>query len=130
MMTRDEIMNMPAGREMDALIAKVCGWVVDDLTAFSPTGSANSRTAHGDDDWLEYYSTDCTSAWKAIEALENDPDEYLTDILRISEDGTKAGLVWSVRIRALGNDRYIFSSAETAPLAICRAALFAVMGGA
>lgn len=128
MPTREEILNMPAGREMDALIAtKVMGWKVDDLTATSPTGSSNSRIPHGDE-WLEYYSTDMTTAWLVVEKLMHD------------------GFIWkSNGNEACGNLIYSFSFAKNddgyedyfqtydsgitennLPLAICRAALLAV----
>ena len=122
-MSRDEILAMPAGREMDALIAaNVLGWKVDDLTATSPSGSANSRTAHGDD-WLEYYSTDMTAAWKVVEKLgfsllrspytDNWTAAKITDVEPV---------ISGVEVN-LGDSEGV---ANSAPLAICRAALLAV----
>lgn len=128
-MTREDILNMPAGREMDALIAVLLGWRIDDMTATSPTGSSNSRHK-GDDNWLPYYSDSTDDAWRVVEALEANQNEYLTDILRVSKDGTKAGLEWAVRIRAIGINYDVVVCASTFPLAICRAALFASMDGA
>jgi hypothetical protein len=116
-MTRDEILNMKAGRDMDALIAVcVCGWEVDDMTAISPTGSRNSRTAHGDDDWLPYYSTDISAAWLVVE--------------KITDGETPNDCELHTTVRGWRCDLYLGSAnAETAPEAICKAALLAVMFG-
>jgi hypothetical protein len=131
-MTRDEILNTKAGRDMDALIAVcVCGWCVDDMTATSPTGSRNSRTAHGDDDWLPYYSTDISAAWQIIENFENQTPPILCNISpRISNNGKHDGLEWHCHLRQIdGANTYCYAIAETVPLAICADALLAVNGG-
>lgn len=105
-MTREEILNMPAGREMDAWIAEIVGWIIEDFTAISPRGSRWARNAHGDDDWLPYYSTDVLAAWEIIE-------RYTDAVVE------KVGEHYYVNL-------FVDSAyAETAPLAICRAALLA-----
>lgn len=119
-----QILEMKPGREMDMLVATLaCGWVLEKKTAYAFDGSAHSRTAHGDDDWLPYYSQSVEGAWRVIEALERHPHRYLTDILRQSKDGTVDGLQWCVRIRAIEIERAVFVDAETFPLAMSRAAL-------
>jgi len=108
--TKIAILNMPASREMDAWIAEIVGWVIEDFTAISPRGSKWARNAHGDDDWLPYYSTDISAAWEVV-------DKYTDAVVE------KVGDHYCVNL-------FVSSAcAETAPLAICRAALFAVMEG-
>jgi hypothetical protein len=119
-MMRDKILNTPAGREMDMLIAvQVMGWVLTDVSAYSPTGSAWARNVHGDDDWLEYYSTDIAAAWKLVEKLCN---ETGCDVVRVCKRDPEIFAEWSCNFgrgfEAFGN---------TAPLAICRAALLVVL---
>jgi hypothetical protein len=94
-MTREEILNMPAGREMDALIAEK---VIDP-------------------DWVKlknlcpHYSTDIAAAWELVEKMK-----YFT---LYRGDG-----YWECEY----SGQYLESiDAETAPLAICRAALLAVI---
>lgn len=114
-MPKDEILTMSAGRELDAVVAiYVCGWIVDDWTAISPTGSRNSRNAHGDDGWLPYYSTNMDAAWQVIEAV------WKSWFVSISISPNLA----SCCLQNNGITRSAY--AETAPLAICRAALLAV----
>jgi hypothetical protein len=61
---------MTEGREMVSLIAVFLGWVILDRTAVSPSGSANSRMEKdGDDNWLQYYSSDVYAAWAVWEKL-------------------------------------------------------------
>ena len=100
-MTRDEILNMPAGREMDALIA-------EQFTNFK----------HYDGRWwwqegfldeLPDYSTDIGDAWKVVEKFYN-------HCMLNNVHG-----VWECY---LPNGE---GKSKSAPLAICRAALLAVM---
>ena len=108
-MTRDEILNMPAGREMDALIAVAIGWVIEDVTAISPSGSKWARNVHGDDAWLPYYSTDIAAAWEVVVEFNNECT--LNNVHGI----------WGVHFHGGVGE------SKSAPLAICRAALLAVM---
>jgi len=124
MLTKDEILNMPAGREMDALIALLLGWQVDELTAFSPTGSRNSRHK-GDDNWLEYYSTDMTAAWQVVAKMREKGYGFYAEW---RQDNASEPLPWAL----FSNDAHeleFCAAAETMPLAICRAAYLTVMGG-
>jgi len=99
-MTKDEIMNMPAGREMDTLIAK------------SIFGNVKKSW-----DWeftLPSYSTDISAAWRVVEKMSD--GETPNDVeLRTSVRGWRCDFFKG------------YANAETAPLAICRAALLAVM---
>lgn len=113
-MTRDDILNMPAGREMNRLVME---WVTE-LTV-------------DDNFYIPAYSTDIAAAWEVVEKLMHD------------------GFIWkSNGNESCGNLIYSFSFAKddggyeeyfqtfdsgitenNLPLAICRAALLAVMGG-
>jgi len=99
-MTRDEILNMPAGREMDALVSKKI------------FGIPKSEI------WLNVFqpSTSIASAWKVVE-------KYLFQIHR----GASGYLCVLMTPEEIEGQDVFEASADTAPLAICRAALLAVM---
>lgn len=112
-MTRDEILNMPAGRELDALIAeKVMGLKVD----YEFDEVLEPRVpflVDKYDEWgyLPNYSTDIAAAWQVVERFES----------HCTMNNVHG--IWECYLPdfAIGKDK-------TAPLAICRAALLAVMG--
>jgi hypothetical protein len=125
-MTRDEILKMSAGREMDALIAILLGWQVDELTAFSPTGSRNSRHK-GDDNWLEYYSSDIAAAWQVVEKLRQ---QYRFELFEYTtpEDGRHyRARFYRPRATMFCSEVSFVAPAYYPAVAICRAALLAVM---
>ena len=119
-MTREEILNMPAGREMDALVAeKVMG--ADTKQYYRLDGIP----WHKHD--LPAYSTEIDAAWKVIKGLEYNWN-LCRDVGKCGSDYETAGDM---------NYRFIYTApgmpmegitADTAPLAICRAALLAVIG--
>lgn len=141
-MTRDEILSMPAGREMDALVAeKVMG-----QTNFLHPGFywEERSTEDGDgwngmvcprcganetDNWKEkctkHYSTDIVAAWEVLTSFKTwscfdlDQEQYP------DEEGDKelCGCTLMTNDTGFGMKR-----GETMPLAICRAALLAVIG--
>jgi hypothetical protein len=99
-MTHEEILNMPAGREMDALIAeKVMGVK---LFCFCP-------------------STDIAAAWQVVDYFAKKYGDVCLEMVLV-ENETLTGQEWCVSLR-LDAD---IALADTAPLAICRAALLAV----
>jgi hypothetical protein len=125
---------MEAGREMDALIAeKIFGlaWLrgqygkyeylrQDDDTKYAcakllATGELFPNKT------LPKYSTDIAAAWQVVEKMSSrkDWDEHPVCIVRnyAFKD------MWTVELRDYDFD----ATAETAPLAICRAALLAAM---
>lgn len=135
-MTKDEILAMEAGRELDALIVdKVMGWAWNthnprNHIMWNPdTGGVGIVVFHdgGEGDGViqvldvPYYSSDIAAAWEVIG--------------KMIEQGTfinlgHGGLVWRVNI----STRYMYErlefegiTAESAPLAICRAALVATL---
>jgi hypothetical protein len=112
-MTRDEIMNMPAGREMDALIAK----------QITKIEGINDRGFKRDYDGsmvqvVPEYSTDIAAAWEVAENIELFQFMYLTKDIQ-----------WQIGNHGeYGFDEFtVIVGADTAPLVICRAALLAVM---
>jgi hypothetical protein len=127
-MTRDEIENTPAGKEMDALIAReIFGMTIDKTFkgewVVNPSyyvGSLGESRARG---WApKPYSTDIAAAWQVWEklvemerypTLHQGPDE--------NDDSNTYAYI------ELVNPADINAWADTVPLAICRAALLAVM---
>jgi hypothetical protein len=112
--TRDDILNMEAGREMDTLVlTKVMGW--------HPQWTNECRL----DYWIDTEGTSrplgtspSTDISDAFEVIKKYKTVWVTKVC-----GMK-GIVWSVRIE----DDFVcdFVYAPSAPLAICRAALLAV----
>jgi len=104
-MNRDDILNMSAGREMDALIAeKVMGHYLGNTRDIVKI--------------LPHYSTDIVAAWGVTEKFR---------CMRL----TRVGMFWfcdlSVDGKESSQSRYEYSQSKTAPLAICRAALLATL---
>jgi len=125
-MSRDEILNMPAGREIDALVAeKVMGWHlatdkdgwkkwVDEYDCFM-RGMKQDDSPFSEDDedfnLLHWHPSESILwAWEVVEKLA---------FYQIITKANGAG--YSARVNS------IRCEAPTAPLAICRAALLAVM---
>lgn len=130
-MTSDEIVNMPAGNDLDALVAeKVMGWTwrafqpaheIGDLVRrpYPPDWSAiprlvasgNERLAGGWDSDLPRYSTDIAAAWEVVDRMVELGDHILGRF-----DGELDGM----------QPIHTMNAVE-ASLSICRAALLAVM---
>lgn len=125
-LTRDEILNMPAGREMDALIAeRVMGHEVNRQAQLFAHGLYYADMSEGIVR-LQDYSTNMGAAWDVVEKLENGDE-----ILQIGLRRSRAVNQWNCWL--IGKmDQYPCAPAsdvyeDTAPLAICRAALLATM---
>ena len=114
-MTIEEIKNMLASREMDALITeKVFG--VSTYQSFGGDYMIKSSTVKNLN--CPHYSTNIEYAWKAVEcACEYD---NVFSIWNIAKDGS-----WRVRLTSRKEPAIFEASADTAPLAICRALLLA-----
>jgi len=139
----EQIRNMEAGREMDARVAEeVMGWEWMRQEPGHKYGGGSILTkekckAHliqPDYKWIEWcelipddgqyprgmnhsiphYSTDIAAAWEVVEKLDRGPV-----VIRVT-----AGPETIVQFIGYGGG----ASGPTAPLAICRAALHAVMG--
>jgi len=117
-MTREEILRMEAGSELDQLIAeRVMEWKEGQKTLLSRRCGVGILGEKA----LPRYSTDIAAAWEAVEALRE--KEFVIDILGSLEDFIVK--IWNENeSEGLSIAK---ASAEQAPLAICRAALLAVM---
>ena len=118
-MNRDEILNMPAGREMDELIlTKIFGYTKLPFPAMpefqKPTDSGVYATYH-----VNHYSTDMKAAWDLVKEMS--AKGYWCYMGTLSSESyaifTKESLVPLEKGRA---------SVYDLPLAICRAALLTV----
>jgi hypothetical protein len=127
-LTREQIENMPAGREMDALVAEhVMGW-----KWYTSVASAGRLKALGVKDQHFYgdgWSLAGSAAEPYVDALRHVP-RYSVDIFNAWEvvDHQQGGLRFELRRRPDGGFWCSFgermsAEAESAPLAICRAAL-------
>jgi len=105
-MNKKEILHMPAGQDMDLLVA-------EEVLKLS-TDEWNNRFFFSTGNKTKF-STDISAAWEVVEKLLDD-EEY-DFAIRSSVRG------WHVTIEAKYDD-YV-ANAETIPLAICRAALLA-----
>lgn len=113
-MTRDEILNMPAGFKMDILIAeKVFDY---------PEEVIRNNGFKKDGDWMvgtiKPYSTDIAAAWEVVDKA------YITSLRRVVNNEPDTPALWQAFIYA---DPNLSGIASTAPLAICRAALLATL---
>ncbi len=148
--TEDEIRNMPAGREMDTLVAKyVMGFMVED--GCSPNLGKNSCVVRDWEGAIYYcldvdradalrhaapgYSTDIAATWKVIEAMAN---------LKPYGAWCQIRSPWGKPENDIDNLYWVgftphlttgwngipdcLASAPIAPLAICRASLLKVFG--
>lgn len=120
-MSKFNIDVMPAGREMDTLMAGVMGWI-DAANPYDrsgetreyrkPPGTANDFFRHAID-WKP--STDTTNACEVIEELELHIGPFRSDDSEI--------VSWYAADRHDWNDGgAIIEVATTLPLAVCRAA--------
>jgi hypothetical protein len=105
------------GRELDSIVAeKVMGWKWNAESAW--LGDSKWSRTHGDPwSFLPHYSTDIADAWAVVEKLREGNDVELKTLYW----GKKTD--WWVRLNS-GFDVNTF--AETAPMAICKAAILAV----
>jgi len=117
-MTRDEVLAMKPGRELDALVAeKVMGWKavqVFDLKDTDGTNIANGITPYNIGQRVPHYSTDIASAWEVVEEMQNNEWDFT-----LKNHKRKYEAIFGTLYNAF---------APTAPEAICKAALLAVMG--
>ncbi len=110
-MNQEEILNMPAGREMDKLIA-------EEVFHLEKTNMDGWYWQDGMYDELPYYSIDISDAWKLVEKLCS---ENGCDVMKVCKrDPELLRGEWSCNF-GLGFESF----GETAPHAICRAALLA-----
>lgn len=149
MLTTDEIMAMPAGRELDALVAQLMGWrwwhkedyalLVNGEDNWPANTHFSLQEGKGQATGLDtgnvpHYSTDISAAWQVIERLKERGHTVAIAVGRTQlwHDHTQEIAV-GVDLEISGYDGSleagIVMQADTLPLAICRAALAATGGG-
>ena len=134
-MNRDEIHNMPAGLEIDELIARTvmeqspCDkWQIDHVDTVAGTvwglegGTCNHQTGKCYPERLPpHYSSNIEAAWLVVEKIS---DRFYTSI------NNDLG-IWNVDFwsdwKEGDDDPCHPATGETLPLAICRAALLATI---
>jgi hypothetical protein len=124
-MNREEILNMPAGREMDVLIADFVTHKAKPKDA-ELIGGEWTTNFDGDDweFWPPYYSTDVAAAWEVLDLISG--RFFMIQILRWDFQG---GITIVLQPRK-GHDEinpHITVWAETLPLSVCRAVLIATL---
>jgi hypothetical protein len=138
-LTREQIENMPASREIDALVAEFImgekkpiylhSHPIVTQTKYSINMSWYCLPEYEKGDVCEWipkpYSTDIAAAWEVVETFDRKSWDVSVSSLTDNDDE-----VWEVFFAEYFEDgvgRIGKASAETAPLAICRAALIAMM---
>ncbi len=112
-MTRDEILAMKPGRELDSLVAeKVMGY----------TTYGQFRDKDGVRVMIDRYSTDIAAAWEVAEKMTSLFWEMNLDT------GSKSNTT-KVEFYRTFDQTFHVVVANTAPEAICKAALLALEGG-
>lgn len=127
-MKAEEIDQLEAGREFDCLIAeKVMGWTEVGNGQSADCDFAGKRPgAKFWGDTIPRYSTEIGKAWLVVEPIRGKIGARRNLFFRIpSQTGID---IWSADSADMKNG-IMLSSAESAPLAICRAALRIVMRG-
>jgi len=118
---------MPAGCEMDALVAEqVMGWHPikdDEIGLWWKVPENQNPSGFGSEDAPPPYSTHIEFSWEIVEKIHLLDDRYLTET---QNDGEQ--IRWGVyQFMSDGSVTELVLGADTAPLAICRAALKAAM---
>jgi len=116
-MTLEEILRMEAGPELDRLVAKhIMGWKEGQeiLESLSGIGILGEKA-------LPRYSTDITAAWSVVEKLVN--LGWLVNLL--SPWKGNATCHWTCYVERKGENGWerLEATGDSAPLAICRAAM-------
>lgn len=117
--------ELKAGRELDALIAEKVMGLKYEFEGDSPIYAPN--------DFLPHYSTEIASAWEVIDKMWRD-GEWRVTVFYGGDEARWWGAEFAYDANHLGAayhalyDRKVEARADTAPLAICRAALLAVGG--
>lgn len=117
-MTKDEIMNMPAGYEMNAL---VLAEVFDVMPFKGEDGKPYKLDSDQEPEFIPNYSEDISAAWEVVKYLQRNGYSF-----ELTEHADPQG-DYILQIWRRDMEISIFTSrADTAQLAICRAALLAV----
>ena len=131
-MNRKEILNMPAGREMDLLvIEEVLKWKFRYSTLFFNEGALDHFVDDKGDSRILGFSpsTDISAAWDVVEKMREIDHYICPQIYWDDQDGLEPGC-WVAEFnryaKKINDYRHFEAVANTAPLAICRAALLTV----
>jgi len=111
-MNKDEILNMPAGQDMDLLVA-------EQVLKLDSVGW-NERFFHNH----AKFSTDIRAAWEVVERVRASLNPCKFYLIEDPKKGENVRAVFD----AIMEDAEYEAKADTAPLAICRAALLASVG--
>ena len=128
-MTRDEILNMPAERATDIKIAKfVMG---HKITIGAPTDWSETKYTDANNNPcypISHYSTDISAAWEVVlhfmnagwcpNLINNDNGQWALSFVGVNDIPCTSQTSWI-------DDQRLWC--DEAPLAICRAALLAVL---
>jgi hypothetical protein len=133
-MTRDEILNMPAGREMDALVSKIifesvpCGnWAIQ---RYYPEewiridDSCNHKNCHPLN-FVPLYSSNISAAWEVVEKMHSKGAEI--EVIAHYDGSYFCVMAHAIPDGAGSVDWGANAIESNAPLAICRAALLAII---
>ena len=137
-MTRDEILNMPAGREMDALIAeKVMGHTVDKRERYVKSSILSKRRQpmHKITElfvggyYLRKYSESIEAAWEVVNKIcVSAPNDCWTGpTMQINYEHDSCEVIFTNLDSIDCAVESVQAIAESAPLAICRAALLTTL---
>jgi hypothetical protein len=121
-MTRDEILAMKPGQELTMLIAEeVMGWYATE-GGFWSHPDIEHRVS-----WIAFqYSTDMGHAWKVFEAIRLLENVFTVNIQQGGyHKGTRVWVDW--KQGSEGPRPSLCVDVETAPEAICKAALLAIL---
>ena len=125
-MNREEILAMEAGRELDKLIhEKVFGWTRMEYPAVP---AWQKPTKEGTECWhamVPHYSTYTADAYEVVEKMKE--KYFMVSVIAVK--GGQYECIITSEEPTIHNDYELYELGETAPLAICRAALLAVMEG-
>ena len=143
--TREEILAMEPGRELDVSVAvNVMGWQrweskgIDKVwpVIVPPMGDERHNWAaewdeHGCPHWMPHYSTDISAAWEVVEKMQNTPcrdgDHFCARVEGFKNAHEAAFFHHLVGIPGDDGLEYYEARGITAPEAICKAALLAVI---
>lgn len=117
-MTREEILAMEPGRELDALIeqhifGKRVEWIQDEVTDPYPIVPAEYGYI------VENYSSDISAAWEVVNQMYKDNWDFTLERHRFMNRDKVGAFFGSLET----------VKAEAAPEAICKAALLAILPG-
>ena len=124
-MNAEQIRQMEAGRELDTLVMEVVMGYTREEREFLPSQHwAWVKPDEKPTYLLPQFSRDMTAAWEVVEKVHS--MGWFTDLCW-RDDVIHGRIVWAMDF-VTNAGKCVSADSESAPLAICRAALLAVMG--